>query len=93
MYGSVLTDNLRVARLAMAYECYGSAEAYDKHLQTIVDEHRALVEAIAQRDVVSATRLADSHSDLARMRVSDYLSRNLTRGIAMPGAKEVAANV
>ena len=93
MYGSVLTDNLRVARLAMAYECYGSAEAYDKHLQTIVDEHRALVEAIAQRDVVSATRLADSHSDLARMRVSDYLSRNLTRGIAMPGAKGVAARV
>lgn len=93
MYDGVLTDNLRVARLAMAYECYGSTDAYDKHLQNIVDEHRALVKAIAQRNVEEATRLADSHSDLARTRVSDYLSRNLTRTIAIPGTRREPAHV
>lgn len=93
MYDGVLTDNLRVARLAMAYECYGSGEAYDKHLQSIVDEHRALVEAIRTKDVATASHLADSHSDLARTRVSDYLSRNLTRNIAMPGVRGEPAHV
>jgi DNA-binding GntR family transcriptional regulator len=93
MYDGVLTDNLRVARLAMAYECYGSQEAYDKHLQSIVDEHRQMVQALAKRDAAAAMRLADSHSDLARIRVSDYLSRNLTRGISMPGMQREMARV
>lgn len=85
MYDSMLNDGLRVARLAMAYECYGSADAYDAHMANIVREHREIVEAIEKKDVEAASRLSDSHSDLARMRVSDYLSRNLTRGIAVPG--------
>lgn len=93
MYDGVLTDNLRVAKLAMAYECYGSGEVYEKHLQNIVDEHRALVEAIRRKDVTAAAHLADSHSDLARTRVSDYLSRNLTRNIAVPGARAEPAHV
>lgn len=93
MYVGALTDNLRVARLAMAYECYGSSEAYEKHLQSIVDEHRALVQAIQKKDVATASHLADSHSDLARTRVSDYLSRNLTRNIAMPGVRGEPAHV
>jgi DNA-binding GntR family transcriptional regulator len=93
MYDTVLIDNLRVARLAMAYECYGSQQAFDQHLQSIVDEHRELVRVITKRDAVAAARLADSHSDLARKRVADYLSRNLTRGIAMPGARRAPAHV
>ena len=93
MYDTVLTDNLRIARLAMAYECYGTTEAYEKHLQSIVDEHRQLVDALVRRDVAGAMQLADSHSDLARKRVSDYLSRNLTRSIAMPGTRGSPADV
>lgn len=85
MYESVLVDGLRVARLAMAYECYGSAEAYEQHIQNILKEHRALVQAIADKDVAAASQLSDSHSDLARLRVIDYLSRNLTRGISVQG--------
>lgn len=89
MYDTVLTDGLRVARLAMAYESYGTAEAYEQHMQNILREHRALVQAIEDKDVVLASRLSDSHSDLARLRVSDYLSRNLTRGIGVPGEHAV----
>jgi DNA-binding GntR family transcriptional regulator len=85
MYDSVLVDGLRVARLAMAYECYGSVDAYDQHMQSILQEHRSLVEAIVAKDVATASALSDSHSDLARMRVTDYLSRNLTRTIGVPG--------
>lgn len=83
MYESVLVDGLRVARLAMAYECYGSAEAYKQHMQNILKEHRALVQVIADKNVTAAIQLSDSHSDLARLRVTDYLSRNLTRGIGV----------
>lgn len=85
MYDSVLVDGLRVARLAMAYECYGSVDAYDQHMQSILREHRALVDAIEAKDVERASALSDSHSDLARLRVTDYLSRNLTRTINVPG--------
>lgn len=85
MYDTVLTDGLRVARLAMAYECYGSAMGYDQHMRNILDEHRALVKAIKERNVERAAILSDSHSDLARLRVSDYLACNLTRSIGVPG--------
>jgi DNA-binding GntR family transcriptional regulator len=93
MYDNVLTDNLRIARLAMAYECYGSTEAYDIHMQCIVDEHRELLQVLEKRDVAAAARLADSHSDLARRRVSDYLSQSLTRGISMTSIDTGAARV
>ena len=83
MYESVLIDGLRVACLAMAYECYGSTEAYEQHMQNILREHRALVQAIKDKDVTAAIKLSDSHSDLARLRVTDYLSRNLIRGISV----------
>lgn len=88
MYDTMLTDGLRVARLAMAYECYGSVEAHTRHLGEILREHRELIDAIEQRDVRRATELSDSHSNLARMRVSDYLSRSLTRGIHAPGQQQ-----
>jgi len=81
MYDGVLSDNLRVARLAMAYECYGSVEGHARHLQAIVDEHRGLVDAIRTKDSQTASTLADSHSQLARTRVSEYLKWDLTQSI------------
>ncbi len=85
MYTGLLTEGLRIARLAMAYECYGSEAAYAAHLAQILREHRELVRVIADRDAARAASLADSHSNLARKRVSAYLSRNSTRSIAVPG--------
>jgi len=79
MYVSLLTDGLRIARLAMAYECYGSAEAYEAHIADILREHKELVDVIEARDAALAAELADSHSNLARKRVTDYLTRSATR--------------
>ncbi|MEP6609040.1 MAG: GntR family transcriptional regulator [Burkholderiaceae bacterium] len=85
MYDTVLSDGLRVARLAMAYECYGSGEAYMRHIGNIIREHREIVDALEARDVERASALSDSHSNLARTRVSDYLAQSLTRDIRSPG--------
>jgi len=82
-YVQLLSEGLRVARLAMAYECYGSAEAFEEHMSNILREHRLIVEAIRSRDAEEAESLAASHSGLARKRVMDYLSVNLTDGLSL----------
>lgn len=79
-YIGLLSENLRIARLAMAYECYGSVEAYEDHIGTIAREHAELVDAIATRDSDRAERLAGSHSGLARKRVLEYLSASSVGG-------------
>ncbi|MDN3627138.1 GntR family transcriptional regulator [Methylobacterium isbiliense] len=79
-YIGLLSENLRIARLAMAYECYGSADAYEAHIEAIVREHREMLEAIAARDPERAERIAGSHSGLARKRVLEYLSSSLVDG-------------
>lgn len=93
MYDTMLTDGLRISRLAMALECYGSGEAYSLHMSDILREHRELVDAIEKRDVTRAASLSDSHSNLARLRVSDYLARSLTRGISIRIADEETPHV
>lgn len=93
MYDTMLTDGLRVSRLAMAFECYGSGEAYSLHLNDILREHRELVDVIERRDVAAAAALSDSHSNLARLRVSDYLARSLTRGISIRSPGEEVSHV
>ena len=75
-YISQLTESLRVARLAMSYEAYGSVEAHDRHVNEILREHRELLDALERRDAQAAERLAGSHSNLARKRVTEYISLN-----------------
>lgn len=93
MYDTTLTDGLRISRLAMAFECYGSSEAYSLHMNDILREHRELIDVIERRDAAAAADLSDSHSNLARLRVSDYLARSLTRGISIRSAHEEASRV
>lgn len=83
MYDTTLTDGLRVAKLAMALECYGSDQAYSSHTKDIIREHRAIIDAIARKDAATARKLADSHSNLARLRVTEYISRSLTRDFSI----------
>lgn len=82
MYGAQLTENLRIARLAMAYVCYGSKNAYRAHLDAILREHRAMVVAIRNREGDTADDLAASHANLARTRVTSYLESGI--GGAIP---------
>lgn len=90
-YVGLLTEGLRISRLAMAYECYGSTAAYDAHIADILHDHRELVDVIETRDATRAATLADAHSNLARKRVTDYLGRSATRGLLIPGERAPAA--
>jgi len=83
MYSALLTDGLRIARLAMSYESYGSVAAYETHLGQILAEHREIVAAISARDSAKAASLSDSHSNLARRRVADYLSRSSSHAVTV----------
>jgi DNA-binding GntR family transcriptional regulator len=77
-YLRVLTDNLRVSRLAMGYECFADEAAWRAHLDAIVAEHNGMVEAITRRDANRAEALAFSHTNLARKRVVETLTQSLT---------------
>lgn len=78
-YLQLLTENLRISRLAMGPDHYVSAYAYDNHIGLILSEHDALVDAIAAGDCDAADDLARSHTGLARKRVTEVLS-NFTSG-------------
>jgi DNA-binding GntR family transcriptional regulator len=82
-YTGLLTENLRIARLAMAYVCYGSERAYRSHLASILTEHRAMLKAIRDQSADDADRLAASHANLARTRVTSYLGNSLTGTIGL----------
>ena len=71
-YKEVLVDGLRIARLAMAYECYGSEAAYRRHVDKILKEHRKMTVLIALGDADRAESVAATHAMLARARVTDY---------------------
>lgn len=82
-YKEVLVDGLRIARLAMAYECYGTEAAYRRHVDKILKEHREMTVLIAHRDADQAEAVAASHAELARIRVTDYFQVNGASGIAI----------
>lgn len=82
-YTGLLTENLRIARLAMAYVCYGSERAYRAHLDSILTEHRAIEKAVRERSADDADRLAASHANLARIRVTSYLGNSLTAAMSL----------
>ena len=76
-YLRLLTENLRIARLAMTFECFVTENAYQAHIDDIVREHLQMIEAIRQRDADAAEALARSHTNLARKRVAETFSQGL----------------
>ncbi|UVA80903.1 GntR family transcriptional regulator [Pandoraea commovens] len=74
IYANLLTENLRIARLAMSYETFPTQAARQAHLNNILREHREILEAIRTRDAERADELAASHTNLARKRVTEYIS-------------------
>jgi len=75
-YLQLLTENLRISRLAMGPDHYVSQNAYLSHIGLILQEHDALVEAIIAGDSDRADELARSHTELARKRVTEVLSQS-----------------
>ncbi len=77
----IMTDGLRIARLAMTYESYGTREEHDKHIGAIIREHREMVERIEKGEVVEAEEVARAHARLTANRAMNYLSMNLAAGV------------
>ena len=76
-YLRLLTENLRIARLAMTFDCFVNENAYQAHIDDIVREHLHMIEAIRRRDADAAEALARSHTNLARKRVAETFSQGL----------------
>lgn len=74
-YNQLLIEGLRIARLAMGRQFYGSSQAYSRHIGQILAEHTQLVAAIVARDADRAEQLAQSHTELARKRILEYFGR------------------
>jgi DNA-binding GntR family transcriptional regulator len=83
IYANLLTENLRVARLAMSYQTFATAEARRSHLGNILREHREILEAIRTQDLDRAEDLACSHTGLARKRVTEYISQSAVGGLSI----------
>ena len=90
IYANLLTENLRVARLAMSYETFASDEARQGHLGRILDEHRQILDAITRRDADRAEQLGASHTNLARKRVTEYISQS---AVGTMSFKDIAGDV
>ncbi len=82
-YLQLLTTNLRISRLAMTYDCFPNAEAYEAHVGNILREHREMVYAIRARDAERADALGSSHAGLARKRVSESLTQSMLPDMEM----------
>jgi len=74
IYANLLTENLRVARLAMSYETFSTEQQRDSHLGRILEEHREIFDALVAQDADRAEQLGGSHTNLARKRVTEYIS-------------------
>ncbi|WP_312244493.1 GntR family transcriptional regulator [Stutzerimonas nitrititolerans] len=83
IYTNLLTENIRVARIAMSYESFPSAEARHSHLENILREHREMLDAIKQQDADRAEELAHSHTGLARKRVTEYISHSAVSDVSI----------
>ena len=90
-YLQLLTENLRIARLAMTFECYPEPDAYKAHVGNISREHAEMLDAIRERDADRAEALAHSHAGLGRKRVSESLAGSLTPAMAATLGNPVAA--
>ena len=74
-YLHVLTLSLRIAHLAYDVDCFETPAAYCQHMDAILREHAAIVDAIRGKDAGAAEALGRSHAYLARARIVDVLSR------------------
>jgi DNA-binding GntR family transcriptional regulator len=82
-YLQLLTQNLRIARLAMTYECFPAEAAYRAHVAEIAREHGEIYRAIQERNAAMAEELAHSHADLARKRVAETLTQSPPAAMAI----------
>ncbi len=81
-YERLLDESARLARVSFSYE----GEGRDVHLDQVVTEHRAMVEAIAAGDSAAAEQLGHDHAALFQRRMLAYLSVNEAASLAPAAA-------
>jgi DNA-binding GntR family transcriptional regulator len=69
-YQHLPTDALRLSRITLTYE-YSSQKVYSNYIDSIVGQHRGLVETNAAQDADAAEVLGHAHVELARQRFID----------------------
>ncbi|WP_224407391.1 GntR family transcriptional regulator [Afifella sp. IM 167] len=74
MCKQILTQGLRVDRVAMFHEYFGSDSTYKNHIATIIEDHRKIVKAIRDQDLDAAEHFARLHTETARRRYSEAIS-------------------
>ena len=82
-YRQILTEGLRIDRLAMFREAFPSAVAYQAHLDRIVADHAEMAEAVRAEDAERAEESAGRHVETARRRFGDFLTRSVTPALAI----------
>ena len=79
----LLTESLRIARVCFAYEVE-QGDPLANHLDQTIADHRAILDAIRQRDGDTAEGLAGRHCDLFRRRVAQNLTGTDSTGGGFP---------
>jgi DNA-binding GntR family transcriptional regulator len=97
-YGKLLTQGLRMARVAFSYDYAHDADStLERHLDRVVDEHRQLFELVEAGEAEAAEILAGGHARLALARLMHTLSSGLGHASKVPvyeaqDMPDVAAN-
>jgi DNA-binding GntR family transcriptional regulator len=84
----ILTEQLRISRLAMTDVYFGTPEAYAGHLDRIVREHREIEQYIIDKDGLLAEAAGRQHASLGRIRIFDYLSVSLSKAVSIGSTAE-----
>jgi len=77
-YRQILTQGMRIDRHAMFVESFPREDDYIVHLGKIVAEHRQIFVAIEAGDADAADRIALAHAQLAKARIVEALTANLS---------------
>ena len=87
-FRQVMTDQLRIARIAMTAHYFGTEQAYGRHVQRIVREHCEMVQFIIDGDATRAEDVGRRHAELGRLRITDYLAVSLGSKIKIPNVAQ-----
>ncbi|MBI1847603.1 MAG: GntR family transcriptional regulator [Candidatus Rokubacteria bacterium] len=82
-YKRLLDEGLRFARFTLNELYYRKSQTYQEFVETVVKEHRQIVEAVIRQDARTAESLAAAHTEHTRVRFTDFLSDSLSPGISI----------
>ena len=71
-YERLLDQSARLARVSFSYEGAG----HEAHIDHVIAEHRAMVQAIATGNAAAAEKLGHDHATLFQRRLLDWLTAN-----------------